>query len=276
MTTRNIWRSYDHAEPQNAEREADMVRGLYTAAAGMSVQRKKMDKLTNNIVNSETTGFKKDIMVTTPFKEVMVKRLNDPNVEAYGKTEVGELGYGSYVSEVFTDFSQGALEKTGTPTDLAITGDGFFAIETAKGERYTRDGTFSINADGYLVTQGGNYVLGENGRIYIGAGDFSVSSDGTVTGIGGEAGRLRLVSFADNGVLRKEGDNLYYIYGEAQPGNLENTKVLQGWKEGSNVDATEEMADMITVYRRYEASQRIAGMTDDSLALTVNLGKVGG
>ncbi len=251
-----------------------MVRGLYTAAAGMMVQRHKMDNLTNNIVNAETTGYKKDILITTPFNEVMLKRMNDPNVEVNGMTKLGELGYGSYVSKAVTDFSQGNVENTGWVTDLAVMGSGFFVIETAKGERYTRDGSFSVSTDGYLATQDGNYVLGQEGRIYIGAGDFKVKSDGTIVNSQGDEARLRIVEFDDVTVLRKEGANLYYILGDALPRDPVDSQVLQGARESSNVDVTEEMSDMISVYRRYEASQRIVSMTDDSLGLAVNIGRV--
>lgn len=251
-----------------------MVRGLYTAAAGMNVQRSKMDNLTNNIVNAETTGYKRDILVTTPFNEVMLERMNDPNVEVYGKTELGELGYGSYISKAYTDFSQGNVENTGWMTDLAIMGDGFFTIETIKGERYSKDGTFSVSTDGYLATQDGNYVLGQEGRIFVGIGEFKVSADGTVVNSLGEESQLRIAEFEDLAVLRKEGANLYYILGEDQPIAPLNSKILQGARESSNVDVTEEMADMIAVYRRYEASQRIVSMTDDSLGMAVNIGRV--
>jgi flagellar basal-body rod protein FlgF len=253
-----------------------MVRGLYTGANGMMVQRHKMDNLTNNIVNAETTGYKKDILVTTPFEEVMLTRINDPSVDSYGETELGNMGYGSYVSEAVIDFTQGSVENTGSVTDLAIMGDGFFTVETASGERYTRDGTFTVSTDGYLSTQDGHYVLGQNGRIYVGVGDFTVREDGTVINSAGDENALKLVTFSDKSVLRKEGGNMLYIFDEAEPLIPENVTVLQGAREGSNVDVTDEMVDMITVYRRYEASQRIVSMTDDSLSLAVNLGRVGG
>jgi flagellar basal-body rod protein FlgG len=251
-----------------------MVRGLYTGANGMIVQRNKMDNLTNNIVNAETTGYKKDLLVTKPFEEVMLSRMNDSDVEEYGKTLWGKMGSGSYISEAFTDFSQGDVESTNSSTDLAIMGDGFFVVEGERGERYTRDGAFAVSRDGYLTTQDGYYVLGENGRIFVGTGDFKVRVDGTVVNSNGEENTLRILSFEDTGVLRKEGGNLFYIYGDAVPTTPQNTTVLQGAREGSNVDVTEEMVDMVTVYRRYEANQRVVSITDDSLGLAANLGKV--
>ncbi len=149
-------------------------------------------------------------------------------------------------------------------------------METAAGERYTRAGNFAVSDGGYLVTGSGNYVLGENGRIYVGSADFSVAPDGTVTGSAAETDRLRLVTFDDPGLLRKEGDNLYYASGGAAAGSAQGASVRQGAQESSNVQAADEMVDMITVYRKYEASQKIVGMTDDSLGIAVDLGKVGG
>lgn len=254
-----------------------MVRGLYTASTGMNVQRHKMDVLTNNLVNAETTGFKADTLVTSTFDRVMLERINDPNISIKGASPVGGYSFGTHVDELFTDFSGGTLESTGKNTDLALTGDGFFVIETEGGqERYTRSGHFTVNSEGYLVTESGGFVLGENGRIRVGAGDFTVSADGMVTGETAQAGRLRLVTFDDPNVLRKAGNNLYSIYGDAQPVAADGALVRQGMLEGSNVDISEEMVDMIAVYRRYEASQKIVSMTDQTLGMAANLGRIGG
>lgn len=252
-----------------------MVRGLYTAATGMMVQRNKMDVLTNNIVNAETTGFKKDTLVTSTFSEVMLSRIHDPNVDIYGGNEVGTYDYGTHIDELVTDLSGGSLEQTGRSTDLAIEGEGFFAVETSAGERYTRAGNFSVNSEGYLVTRDGNYVLGENGRIYTGSDKFTVSESGTVTGSMAAEDQLKVVTFGNLGALRKEGNNLYYPYDGAAAVPAAAV-IRQGTLESSNVDVSNEMVDMISVYRKYEASQKIASMTDDSLGLAVNLGKVGG
>ena len=254
-----------------------MVRGLYTAAAGMTVQRNKMDVLTNNVVNAETAGFKSDNLITSTFTEVMLSRINDPNISVIGSDTVGGYSYGAHVEELMTDFSAGLLEDTGKYTDLALTGDGFFTVQTAGGQiRYTRSGNFTVNADGFLVTQDGGFVMGQNGKIYVGAGKFSVSGTGEISGTTAIPDTLDIVSFADTGVLRKQGDNLYGVYGDAQPVRMENAAVRQGTLEASNVDISGEMVDMISVYRKYEANQKIANMTDKTLELAVNLGRIGG
>jgi flagellar basal-body rod protein FlgG len=235
-----------------------------------------MEVLTNNIVNAETTGYKKDALVTSSFTDVMLQRINDPNVNIFGSSTVGPYGSGTHVDELVTDFTSGSLESTAKSTDLALQGDGFFAVETADGERYTRAGNFAVNRDGYLVTAGGDYVLGQNGRIQVGSTDFSVSESGLITTASGATERLRVVTFEDPGVLRKQGDSLYYAYGGAAPAETSNAVVRQGFQESSNVDISEEMVDMLTVYRKYEASQKMVTITDDSLGLAVNLGKLGG
>ena len=253
-----------------------MVRGLYTAATGMMVQRNKMDVLTNNLVNAETTGFKKDTLVTTTFNEEIIKRLNDPSVKVYGGVDVGPYSYGTHVDEIITDFSSGAFEGTGVSTDLAITGDGFFTIETEEGVRYTRSGNFSVDGNGYLVTADGHYVLGTEGRINIGTTEFEVLANGVINVDGRNVGRLRIETFEDEGVLRKEGNNLYYAYGGAAAVPANGAVVRQGMQELSNVNVIDEITDMITVYRKYEASQKIVSITDESLGLAVKLGSLGG
>ncbi len=254
-----------------------MVRGLYTAATGMTVQRSKMDVLTNNIVNAETTGYKADSLMTSTFDEVMLTRINDPNISILGVNDVGGYDFGTHVDEIITDFATGPLEQTDKNTDIALSGDGFFTIETAGGQlQYTKSGNFNVNTEGYLVTQDGGYVQGQNGRIYVGSSEFSVSANGQVSGDMAQPDTLNLVTFTDFGVLRKTGNNLYTIYGDAAPVQSLGTAVKQGMLEGSNVNISDEMVDMISVYRKYEASQKIVNMTDKTLEKTVTLGRIGG
>jgi flagellar basal-body rod protein FlgG len=242
----------------------------------MTVQRNKMDVLTNNLVNAETVGYKKDTLITSTFDEVMLRRIHDPNVSIYGGNIVGGYGHGTHIDELITNFSDGNLEKTDRPADLAIVGNGFFVVETPAGQRYTRAGNFSVDGAGYLVTQDGNYVLGDRGRIYAGSSEFTVTADGMLTGPQADGDKLRLVTFEDPGILRKEGSSLYYAYGGAAPLPAGEAVVLQGMQESSNVNIADELVDMITVYRKYEASQKIVSMTDDTLSMAVSLGKVGG
>lgn len=246
-----------------------MLRGLYSAATGMTVQRGKMDVLTNNVVNATTTGYKKDGLVSSSFEEVLIERINDPYVINQGN-QVGPYSFGTHIAEVYTDFTQGNIEFVETQTSLALSGEGFFAVETPDGERYTRAGNFTVNSEGYLVTCEGYYVLGENGRIQVGHGDFVADLRGNVSVNGMPADSLRLVRFENINDLRKQGNSLYYSFSNEVPSVAENCSVRQGYLESSNVDVATEMVNMITVYRTYEASQKILMMTDETLGLAVN------
>lgn len=256
-----------------AKRRQGMLRGLYTAAAGMAVQRSRMDVLTNNVVNASTTGYKKDGLLSSTFSEVLIERRNDPYILRRSK-EVGPYSFGTHIDEIYTDFSEGSIETTGSTTDLAIAGEGFFTVETPEGERYTRNGRFHFNSEGYLVTDDGHYVLGENGRIRAFGGSLSVDGMGYVTSGSEPLGRLRIVQFDDAGELRKQGNSLYYAFNAAAPAAAGSFRIMQGCLEGSNVNLAAEMTDMITVYRAYEANQRILSMTDETLGMAVNLGSL--
>jgi flagellar basal-body rod protein FlgG len=229
-----------------------------------------MDVIANNLANVETRGFRSDNLVTQSFKEMLISRVSDPNM--YVSERAGDHNTGIHVDRVYTSFDQGALENTGIATDFAIAGDAFFAIETEAGERYTRAGSFTLDATGYLVTPQGQYVLGEAGRVFAGSPDFSVAADGTVSAASGRAqNKLRIVSFPDNGALRKGGDNLFFNLNPGANAPAASTaEIKQGFLENSNVDTAREMVDMLNVYRSYEINQRIARMVDESMGKAVN------
>ena len=140
-----------------------MIRGLYTGASGMIAESMRTDVTSNNLANANTAGFKKDVAVMKDFASMLITRIND-GAEA---PVIGSLGIGAGVDEVATMHSMGAVRTTGNDFDLALEGKGFFAVETPRGIRYTRNGTFVKNARNELVTQDGYRVLGENGPITI-------------------------------------------------------------------------------------------------------------
>lgn len=247
-----------------------MLRSFYIAGTGMLTQRSKMDVIINNITNSDTNGYKKDQVVSRSFEDMLLDRLNDPSI-LNRNTYVGAQNTGTYVDEMVVDFTQGPMETTDQRTDLAISGDGFFAVQTPNGVRYTRSGNFQVDVNGTLLTQEGYYVQGQNGGlINVGTGDFTVKSDGTIFVNNQQVNQLRIVRFADNNVLRKQGDNLYYPYNGEQPQVMANPTVAQGMLEGSNLDIGREMAEMLMTNRVYESNQRILKMVDESLSKTVN------
>ena len=244
-----------------------MTRGLYIAGTGMMVQRRLMENVTNNITNVETTGFKKNYLITHSFDEVMLERINDPEYVGL-KPSVGNLTFGTLVDQKYLDFSQGGIETTGRSTDLAISGEGFFVVDTPDGERYTRSGAFALTTDGFLCDPNGNYLLGRNGRINVINSDFGVDESGAVIAQGNYVDTIRMVSFEDNNSLRNQGGNLYFSTAGAIEGATGAIK--QGFLENSNVAVAREMVDMITLYRAYETNQKILTMIDETLGKAVN------
>lgn len=251
-----------------------MVRGLYTAGTGMLTQRNKINVIANNVANVETTGYKEDLMLSRSFNEVLIERINDPNVLRQNEI-VGSITKGVHVDEVFTKFIQGSFNETRRNADLALEGDGFFVVETPNGLRYTRNGAFFVDNQGMLVTAEGYYVQGVNGSLNVGSNNFKVNENGQVFDEEGDlVDEMLVVSFVDNSLLRKEGESLYYTFGEAETVESE-TKVKQGFLEASNVDLIEQVISMIEVARAYESNQRVITTIDSTLDKAVNeIGKV--
>jgi len=250
-----------------------MVRGTYIAGTGMMLQRRHMEIITNNVSNADTTGYKKEYLVSHSFDEVLTRRMNDPHVVGMrytsGMPVVGPLTLGTQVDQLFVNFSDGSLEGTERSTDLALMGDAFFVMQTADGERYTRTGAFYIDQMGYLVDGEGNFLLGENGPIYVGGLNFTVDQTGGVRAGDTYVDRIRVVSFADNETLRKQGSNLYFSL--AAPQAAANPyAIAQGFLENSNVEIGREMVDMLSVFRTYETNQRMLSMIDETVGKAVN------
>jgi len=250
-----------------------MVRGTYIAGTGMMLQRRHMEIITNNVSNADTTGYKKEYLVSHSFDEVLIRRMNDPHVLGMrytaGMPRVGPLHLGTQVDQLYIDYSEGSLDGTERSTDLALMGDAFFVMQTAEGERYTRTGAFYIDQMGYLVDGEGNFLLGENGPIYVGGLDFTVDQTGGVRVGDGFIDRIRVVSFADNGTLRKQGSNLFFSLEEPQAA-ANPYAIAQGFLENSNVEIGREMVDMLTVFRTYETNQRMLSMIDETVGKAVN------
>lgn len=243
-----------------------MLRSFYTAGTGMLTQRDKMEVLTNNLTNADTAGYKSDSLVLSSFKNMMINRLHDPY--SGGTNTVGSLGTGAHIDRVITSFEQGNLEETGRSLDFALEGTGFFVLSTPNGLRYSREGSFSVSSDGYLLSSSGMYVQGTNGRIYVGGDDFTVDEQGGVYISDALTDRIKVVSFNDNTSLRKDENNMYQA--TQAPAADTTTKVLQGRLEGSNVDVSGELANMLSASRAYDTNQRVLRMIDSTLDKTVN------
>ena len=245
-----------------------MVRGLYIAGTGMMLQRRKMETITNNIANADTTGYKKEHLVSHTFDEVMTRRINDNHILSQ-RPLVGPLTLGTQVDQLYINFAEGNLEGTERPTDMALIGDVFFVVQTDDGERYTRTGAFYINEQGYLIDGEGHELLGNNGPIYVGGLNFRVDESGGVWVDHAYVDTIRVVSFEDNGQLRRQGSNLYFSLQppQAAPNNY---RIMQGFLEASNVDIGREMVDMLSMFRTYETNQRMITMIDETVGKAVN------
>jgi flagellar basal-body rod protein FlgF len=227
-----------------------MENTLLIGLSRQTVLERQLDVVANNVANVNTAGFKAD---HTLFEEYLSPGAHEDNFK------LGDRRL-SYVQDrgTFRDFSQGATDQTKNPLDVAIDGGGFLVVQTAGGERYTRDGGLQMNGQGQLVTAGGDPVLGTAGPIIFQPTDhdINIAADGTVTVQEGtsrtdsQRGQLRLVSFPEAQKLLKEGSNLYAAgEGAAQPDT--KSSIHQGFIEKSNVSGVAEMSRMIEVTRAY-------------------------
>jgi flagellar basal-body rod protein FlgF len=240
-----------------------MENALLVGLSRQTTLERQLEVIANNIANVNTTGYKADQSL---FEEFLTSGAHEDNF-------IGKDRRVSYVQDrgTYRDFSQGALQQTANPLDVAIDGNAFLAVQTTGGERYTRDGNLQLNSQGQLVTEGGDPVLGNAGPIVFQPTDhdINISPDGTVTVIEANArtdtvrGKLRLVSFTDAQALLKQGSNLYAASNgaTAQP-DLKAT-VRQGYIEKSNVNAVAEMGRMIEVSRTYSQIANILQQQSD-------------
>lgn len=259
-----------------------MVKGLYTAYTGLHNEQRRLDVISNNIANSNTTGYKKMGVTSQSFSQELAVRVDDDS-DGYLVKGIGDVSLGVKIGETYTDFSQGGFRETGNAYDVALEGDGFFTISTTDKSgtehiRYTRDGSFTVTRDGYLVTKDGDFVLGTNNqRIQIpGAdtADVSMDSLGNVYANEVLVGRLQIVDFQNKDALSLYGENMFEALPEA--GMVASTALTrQGYLETSNVNVINEMVSMITITRAYETNQKMMQTIDSTLDKAVNeIGKV--
>jgi len=253
-----------------------MIRGLYTSGWSMRALNKKMDVISNNLANVNTAGFKKDTVVFEAFPEVLTRRIKDMRSNSNPSGRLGTMELGSDIGEVFTYYMQGHLDKTDNIFDMAIknSDNAFFTVEVPDADGnitqcYTRDGQFTIDSDGRLVTKEGYVVAGNEGSIFLDNGEFTVEEDGIVIQDGMVAGRLLIKEFEDPQELRKYGHNLAIAAVQAEEREFSGV-VVQGFTEQSNVNIIQEMVDMITVMRSYEANQKVLQAQDGTLEKAVN------
>ena len=254
-----------------------MIRSLYTAATGMNAQQHQIDVTSNNIANVNTGGFKKD---KAEFQDLMYETLNYTagSTSATTKNPTGiDVGLGVKISGIQKIFLQGELKTTGNELDVAIEGRGFFQLNLPNGEiGYTRNGSFKLDGEGGIVNASG-YRLNPEIVVPLNLTDLSISNDGLVsakdpaTGQTTELGQITLVDFLNPAGLKPIGGTAFSatdISGdpvEANPGTDQFGILRQGMVEASNVSLVNEMIDLITAQRAYEANSKAITATDDML-----------
>ena len=256
-----------------------MVRGLYTAYTGMVNSQKRMDVVSNNLANATTTGYKKEGLTTQSFDEMYALKIKDLTV-GHLNENIGSLSLGAKIGESYRDWSQGSFVSTDNNYDFALSGKGFFNISFTNkaGETstmYSRDGSFQMNQEGYLVTKDGDFVLGESGPIQLPTNidKLEVQPTGEIYADGVYVDTFVLPDFEDYNYLEAYGENLYRTVDGAAQTDCTAT-VNQGYTEASNINVVSEMVEMISIAREYESGQKVINAVDDMLSKMVSISEL--
>ena len=218
-----------------------MAGGYYTALSGMRTRMDALDRLASDIANTSTAGYKTERAGTV--------QADRPSFGAVLQSAVDVTN-----GPARLNLRPGSLASTGRPLDLAIEGSGFFVVDTPAGPRYTRNGHLVRRADGVLATDGGDAIQGVSGPIQLGEGAIEIDSDGTVRSPTGVVGSLKVVEFAPDVQLVREGSSRFRT--DAQPRKVERPSLAIGAIEQSNVSVVERVAELSEVTRSYEALLR--------------------
>lgn len=273
-----------------------LLRGFYTAASGMVTQQRTQEALANNIANANTPGYKADEATIRAFPEMLIQQMGtkklptERGINLPVSQPIGSLNTGVYVHETIPNFAQGDIKETGVSTDIALinrqlpdeAGGLFFSVQQDDGEvRYTRNGNFTVDGQGYLVANEGYYVLDTAGNpIQTNNLDFIINSDGILETDDGQAIPLGITYIENTNALVKEGNDLYRAEADANPAQPDlagaTFTVQQGFLERSNVDALQSMTKMMEAYRLFETNQRVLRAYDESMDKAVNdIGRLG-
>ena len=255
----------------------DSTYSLLSALKGRQMQ---MDTIANNLANVNTPGFKQDqVMFREYYNQIIGQDLESEEEKfAHGEfTSPFHRGSSSYVlmDHVSPLMHKGDFTATDNPYDLAIQTEGFFVVDTAQGPRYTRNGRFLRDREGYLVTTTGDRVLGKKGPIPISGKQFKVGGDGRIHVDNNVVDQFRIVTFRQPERLSKMGNSYWAPGSKAQePIDFDNFAIQQGTIEGSNVDSIQELVKMIAVNRSYEAAQRAMRSKDDLDDKTISIARI--
>lgn len=245
-----------------------MPYGMYLSAEGAQVQSTRLEVLANNLANVDTPGFKRDVAT---FRARFAEAI-EQGLDTAGSGSINDIGGGVLMSDVRTDYSPGTLQHTGIATDFAIDGDAFFAVRKDGETLLTRAGNFRFTADGQLVSQQGFPVLDEGGAPIVidpNQGPWHVDGKGTLTQAGA-AVPLALLQTASPGDLAKAGENLFRPLSAPQPVDPALRSVRQGYVEGSGVNPTAEMMELIETTRAFEANVNLIHNQDQMIDALIN------
>ena len=256
----------------------------------MIEEQRRLDVLSNNLANSNTTGYKKEGTTNAAFDRQLALRIRDSGDFGFSRG-LGDIQQGVKVGETYTDWSQGSFHITDEKSNLAIGGDGFFAIAYTDKQgntsvKYTRDGEFTVDSQGYFRTANGDYLLDMNGATFGQISEanyvrvdplqtYTVDELGNIWQNNTIVDTVGVVDVNDTDYLSKYGENLYDLVNGGTVTRGTNFQIEQGTLETSNVNVVDEMVSMITIQRAYEAGQKVIQAEDETLEMaTSQVGKV--
>ncbi|MCD6450623.1 MAG: flagellar basal-body rod protein FlgF [Thermotogaceae bacterium] len=247
-----------------------MIRGMYISTMGMLNDMYKLDLISNNLSNVDTVGYKKDVAAFKTYMDRMM--FSNASDNPFNNLHpIGVLEGAVVLDEVKPVITQGPLEYTGNPYDIAINGEGFFVVDRNGATLYTRAGNFKRNAEGFLVTGRGDFVLSENGNKIKIPNDAYISEDGTIYDSSNEKiARIATVVFKNPNKLKKVGYNYFRETDESGKASFAKLGLKVGYIEKSNVNALREMVNMIKALRHFEIAQRSITTSDELLGRLFN------
>ena len=250
-----------------------MFKGFYTLTSGMLTQQRKLNTISNNMANVATPGYKKDVLATRTFEEVLAHRTG--SIDKRSPAELASVTMIRTPDEFVTNFEQGITEETRRPFDVALLGDGFFEIQTPEGDFvYTRNGSFTLDDEGYLYLQHIGRVMGQDGLpILLGTDKIRFDAHATILSTednNAPIAALRVVAFADNSLLEKAGEGMFDAANAGAGVNVVAPRTMGGALERSNVNPGEEMVAMITSQRGLQSASQILKMMDQIMQRAAN------
>jgi len=247
-----------------------MFQGFYNLASGVLTQTRKLNVISNNMANVTTPGFRSDTYTETTFRDVIMYRTG--NTDKSGTTPIGEMNRIVAGDRNYTNYKQGALTQTASSLDFALTGKGFFAVQSGGQTLYTRNGSFCLDDQGYLYLDGVGRVLGTNGPIYLGTDKLGTDGMGSLynSETGQLLGKIQVVDFNNYDTeLEKTTGDMFIATGAPQ--NV-NTPMMQYTLEDSNVDVIQEYTEMMAIERSLQSAAQLQKMYDQLAAKIVQIG----